>query len=128
MNKTMIRRGVMAAAAAATVVGFSAGPAAAATGNQIVSLPSNRGYMYYKDDGDLFTVCDTNPDGYGVTGKLKTLNSNGTGIITVMTLDDGGDSNCDSDNYDVIGAKSYSMWVNWHGNSSWYESVVFSES
>ncbi|WP_329545994.1 hypothetical protein OG548_17635 [Streptomyces sp. NBC_01356] len=84
--------------------------------------------MYYKDDGDLFTVCDTNPDGYGVTGQLKTLNSSGTGIVTVMTIDDGGDSGCDSDNYDVIGAKSYSMWVNWHGNSYWYESVVFSES
>ncbi|MFF9521363.1 hypothetical protein ACF1DV_05200 [Streptomyces achromogenes] len=125
MNK-LVKRGLMAAAAAATVVGFAAGPAAAA--DQKVSLPYNRGYMYFTDDGDVFKVCDTYADGYGVTGQLRTLNSTGTGIVTVLTIDDGGDAYCDEKSYDIIGAKSYSMWVNWHGNSSWYESVVFSES
>lgn len=128
MKKAIFRSGVMVAVAAATVVGFTAGPAAAVTGDQKVSLPSGRGYMYYEDDGDKFTVCDTNADGYGVTGQLRTLNSSGTGIVTVLTVDDGGDAGCDTSTYDIIGAKSYSMWINWHGNNNWYESVVFSES
>ncbi|MFJ9829996.1 hypothetical protein ACIRU2_01145 [Streptomyces sp. NPDC101169] len=128
MMKSIVKGGVMAATAAAVMIGFTAGPAAAATGSQKVSLPNDRGYMLYMDDGDEFTVCDTRADGYGVTGKLRTLNSSGTGIVTVFTLDDGGDANCDHRTYDIVGRVAYDMIVNWHGNNDWYGSQYFSES
>ncbi|MGW2566740.1 hypothetical protein [Streptomyces sp. NPDC001537] len=116
----------MAAAAAATVVGFASVPAAAATGGQIVYLPSGRGFMEYWDDGDKFEVCDTKADGYGVTGKLRTAVDGR--IQEVFTIDDGGDSGCDWKTYDIIGRQAYDMIVNWHGNDLWYNSVYFSES
>jgi hypothetical protein len=126
MRKTMMRGAVMAAVAAATVVGFTAGPAAAATGSQKVSLPYDRGFMMYWDDGDQFEVCDTKADGYGVTGILRTAVDGQ--IQEVFSIDDGGDAGCDWKTYDIVGRQAYDMIVNWHGNNDWYGSVYFSES
>ncbi|MCT9107839.1 hypothetical protein ACFWD7_03975 [Streptomyces mirabilis] len=38
-----------------------------------INLPSGRGYRHFHDDGDVFSVCDTKADGYGVTGGTLRL-------------------------------------------------------
>ncbi|AXQ56723.1 hypothetical protein ACFVDU_02980 [Streptomyces albidoflavus] len=125
MANAMLKRGAMVGAAAAVAVGFASAPAAAA--NVDIRLPSDRGLMTYIDNGDRFTVCDTKADGYGVTGYVRKLRTDGK-IITVKTIDDGGDAGCDSATVDLIGTWPHDMMLCWHGGGTCVISPVIRES
>ncbi|MET9516103.1 hypothetical protein [Streptomyces sp. NPDC002994] len=123
MAKTMFKRGAVVVAAAAMSIGFTAAPAFAA--NQYLTL-SGRGQMTHIDDGDVFRVCDTNADGHGVTGYLRTINTSNE-IRTVLTVDDGGDAGCDSKGYDIMFNQPYDMLLCWNGGGGCVVSAVFDE-
>ncbi|MDX3383812.1 hypothetical protein PV682_20435 [Streptomyces niveiscabiei] len=122
--KTLLKRGSIVAASAAVLVGFASAPAFA--GNINLSLPSGRGTMTFIDDGDKFRVCDTKADGYGVTGYVQTINTRGD-IITVATIDDGGDAGCDTKEYDIYLNKPHEMKLCWHGGGACVYSGTFDE-
>lgn len=117
MVKTMLKRGAVVGATAAVMIGFAASPALAA--NVSLSLPSGRGTMTFIDDGDKFRVCDTKADGYGVTGYVRTITTDGR-IIRVATIDDGGDAGCDTKEYDIMFNKPHDMELCWHGGGCVY--------
>ncbi|MFB7091545.1 hypothetical protein [Streptomyces sp. NPDC056296] len=119
---------IASATIAAVVVGVSA-PAMAADSsvletNKKISLPSGRGTMTYIDDGDMFQVCDTRADGYGVTGQLR---DDASGWPTLIEVTDGGDAGCDKKGYNVGNgiSEDYIMWLWWDGGgdpvlSDWF--------
>ncbi len=102
-------------ASAALVVGLSA--SAQADSDKQINLPSSRGYMHFHDDGDVFSVCDTKADGYGVTGALWVRNSAGI-ESRLWTLDDGGDSGCDKKGENIGQLSVYKMEVWWNGGGA----------
>ncbi|MFH9003794.1 hypothetical protein ACH4E5_11220 [Streptomyces afghaniensis] len=119
--KTMLKRGAMVGAAAAMAIGFTAGPAAATDVG--ISLPSGRGTMKFIDDGDKFRVCDTKADGEGVTGYVRQLRADGR-IVTILTIDDGGDAGCDEKETDLIGRTPHDMLLCWHGGGCVVSPVI----
>ncbi|MGV9556531.1 hypothetical protein [Streptomyces sp. NPDC003401] len=121
IKSTITRVAMVGAAAAALAVSLSA-PAQAAS-DKTINLPSGRGYMKFIDDGDVFQVCDTKADGYGVSGTLFVRNASGL-VSVATTVDDGGDSGCDKKGYNVGQLASYQMRVCWNGGgcvwSEWF--------
>ncbi|WP_432063819.1 hypothetical protein [Streptomyces sp. C10-9-1] len=68
---------------------------------------------------DVFEVCDTKADGYGVSGRLTHRNISLGTVEYAFTIDDGGDAGCDKKAYDVKGYPHYYLmkfW--WHGGGS----------
>ncbi|WP_408991089.1 hypothetical protein [Streptomyces sp. 1268] len=112
----------------AAALGTLASPAhAAETGearasNTNITVKSSRGYMIFHDDGDMFSICDTNADGYGVEGQLVDYFT-GT---TYLYIDDGGDSGCDKKGYDISSAY-YRMHFWWSGDGVVHKSPRFKE-
>ncbi|MFR0359166.1 hypothetical protein [Streptomyces sediminimaris] len=124
MVKTMLKRGAMVGAAAAMMIGFGSSPALA--GNLGIQLPNGRGYMTFIDDGDIFIVCDTKKDGHGVTGYVRTVDTDGN-IVIAETIDDGGDAGCDQKSHNIIGKQPYDMVLCWNGGGACVGSRYFHE-
>ncbi len=57
-----------------------------------ITLKSPRGYFVFHGDGDVFEVCEMNPDGFDVTGAVDR-----EGRYRAICVDDGdgGVSGCD---------------------------------
>ncbi|MET7780865.1 hypothetical protein ACGFY3_33860 [Streptomyces mirabilis] len=115
IKSKLARAAAVVGASAALVVGVSA--SAQADSDKQINLPSGRGYMHFHDDGDVFSVCDTKADGYGVTGALWVRNSAGI-TSQLWTLDDGGDSGCDKKGENIGQLSVYKMEVWWHGGGA----------
>jgi hypothetical protein len=90
MSKWSLRTAAIATGAAA-VMAVSAQQAVAV---ENIYISSYYGSMTFIDDGDVFQVCDTYPDGSGVKGYIKYQPIIGSAGI-IGTLDDGGDAGCD---------------------------------
>lgn len=113
-------------AATFVAIAVSAVPANAYTDKTLYI--GDKGYMHFHDDGDVFTVCDTKADGYGVTGHLNRLDPITLEDKVVLTLSDGGDSGCAKKAYDIGVYYDYRMDVAWHGGGGYYAySQDFSE-
>ena len=123
--KTLLKRGGVVAASAAIDFGFATSPAMAT--DVSISLPDGRGTMKFIDDGDKFRVCDTKADGHGVTGYVRQLRADGR-IVTILTIDDGGDNGCDTKETDLLGRTPHDMVLCWNGGGACKTSAVIRES
>ncbi|MGW1094012.1 hypothetical protein ACWD4L_49780, partial [Streptomyces sp. NPDC002596] len=108
---------------------FGSAPAHAA--DRGLELANGRGTMWYTDDGDHFTACDTKADGYGVHGSLWRIGTDGAHHL-LTTVDDGGDAGCDQVTYDIKNGAGnrYYMLLCWNGDptsASCVESGLFWE-
>lgn len=118
----------VAGAAAATMLALTASPALAADANR--TLSNSHGKMTYNDSVDVFEICDTNADGYGVSGSLThRYHTSGVSYVeTAFTINDGGDAGCDKIGYDVKGyPHNYVMRFWWDGNDVVQATEWFSE-
>ncbi|WP_393058969.1 hypothetical protein [Streptomyces sp. LN549] len=112
------------AAAAAAVMAATASPAMAAESGALdtnKTLSNSHGHMTYIDDGDMFEVCDTKADGYGVEGQLISHKQ------TELYVNDGGDAGCDKGGFNVGNSgPTYQMQFWWSGGgavqySDWFD-------
>ena len=115
MYKTWITRLAVAGAMALALVGLTAAPAAAATNKTLVD---SHGQFTFIDDGDMFQICDNKADGHGVTGQLQLRSGLDGSLKTVMTINDGGDSGCDKQGFNIGNWHTYRMVYWWNGNTS----------
>ncbi|MCX5275063.1 hypothetical protein [Streptomyces virginiae] len=123
------RMGLMAAAAAAasaaTISPAAAAvePAAAAVeaAGDITITAEGRGLVEYIDDGDVFTVCDTNGgDGYGVVMKIYykapvTIPPSAARYELAKSVYDGNGGGCTKVGYDIGDVGSYYFTLEWAG-------------
>ncbi|WP_393058968.1 hypothetical protein [Streptomyces sp. LN549] len=126
MVKSFARIAV-AGAAVATVLGGTMSTAQATEVGALdtdKSISSSHGKMIYHDDGDVFEICDTNADGYGVVGALYISK---TAPHLVFAIDDGGDAGCDKGGYDVTNSSDYQMALMWNGGGATITSAWFNE-
>ncbi|MBC9714099.1 hypothetical protein H9Y04_16170 [Streptomyces sp. TRM66268-LWL] len=119
MRKTLSRIAV-AGTGVATLLVFTASPALADTNRTITS---SHGKFTFIDDGDMFEVCDTKADGFGVKGRLLESGTNDF----VLTVEDGGDANCGKDGYNIGNLRDYQMWLTWNGGGAPVKSIWFNE-
>ncbi|MFI5801309.1 hypothetical protein [Streptomyces sp. NPDC051561] len=116
------------AVAGAAVAAIFAGTASAAQAAEVGTMDTNKtisnghGKMTYIDNGDMFQVCDTKADGYGMTGQV--IRPGGNPLLTVT---DGGDAGCDKAGYDVGQIWSVQMALVWDGGGDWVYSEHFTE-
>lgn len=108
---------VAAAAAMASVAAIS--PAAAASGDITITGPG-RGLVEYIDDGDIFTVCDTNGgDGNGVVLKIwyrPAVTIPGPGTFKVVKSQyDGDGGGCTTIGYDIENYGTFRFTLHWAG-------------
>lgn len=90
------RFGVTAVAVTAATV-WAAGPAyAAGVDSFAYTSPSQYGYSLYFSGPERMDVCDTDADGYSVQGRIWSK-SDKSDMVKEL---DGGDSGCDSVNFD----------------------------
>lgn len=108
-------RGVVGIAAVGAMMLLASSPAHAYVGNRTLWLANDRGAMEHIDDGDKFVVCDTRADGYGVKGTLWRGTWEGSASL-VLTVTDGGDSDCDYQTYDIKTGDDYFMFLCWNGD------------
>ncbi|MFE7108581.1 hypothetical protein ACFU98_05160 [Streptomyces sp. NPDC057575] len=117
------------AAAGAAVAAVFAGTVTTAQAADVGVLDTNKtisnshGRMTYIDDGDMFEVCDTKADGYGMTGQVVVATTGNP----VLTVTDGGDAGCDKGGYNVGQLFSVYMAVVWNGGGDWVYSEHFTE-
>ncbi|WP_329220220.1 hypothetical protein OG352_26270 [Streptomyces sp. NBC_01485] len=124
MARTKFARAGVVAAAAVTLIGFAASPAAA--DNLKISLPNGRGTMEHIDGGDKFRVCDTRADGHGVKGQLRGIDARNH-IFVIMTINDGGDADCGVASHDIRLDTPHDMVLCWNGGGACVISRVFDE-
>ncbi|MET9520730.1 hypothetical protein [Streptomyces sp. NPDC002994] len=126
MVRSFTRIAVVGAAVATTLVGI-ASPALAADVNR--TLSNSHGKMTYNDSVDVFEICDTNADGYGVTGNLNRVYKGGvTYSEEAFRINDGGDAGCDKIGYNVQGyPNNYQMNFWWDGGGATLSTVWFYE-
>ncbi|MFB7091543.1 hypothetical protein [Streptomyces sp. NPDC056296] len=127
MVKSLSRIAV-ASAAIAVSLGGVATPAFAADAQLLATdktlIHPNHGKMVFHDDGDTFEVCDTNADGYGMTGYLRNSDT-GTNLLI---LTDGGDAGCDKGGHNIGNwPSSYQMKLVWGGGGAPVYSELFNE-
>ncbi|MGY3201464.1 hypothetical protein [Streptomyces sp. TE5632] len=132
MNNLLIRRAVGVAGSLAAVMLFSMPSASAETDSVPAPIEAvegdieilytdieihdayGQGSFYFKDNGDVFTVCDTKADGAGVIGKLWYKPIGGDWYVAASE-DDGGDAGCDKFASDVGPVGDYQMKLYWTG-------------
>jgi hypothetical protein len=113
--------------AAATMLAVTVSPALAADQNR--TLSNSHGKMTYNDSVDVFEICDTSADGYGVSGGLTHWYSGGLSYKeNAFRINDGGDAGCDKIGYNVQGyPHNYSMFFQWDGGGAVQSTAWFSE-
>lgn len=120
--KHMIRSTAGLAVALGTVLALGTSPAYAADKDLTLK---GRGAAYFKDNGDRFTVCDTNSDGHGVQMSLYRVSDR----RLMWTITDGGDAWCDGRTYNIVGSTKYFMHLCWSvPGAACIKSSEFSES
>ncbi|MFH8616960.1 hypothetical protein ACH4E8_18035 [Streptomyces sp. NPDC017979] len=120
--KNVVRSTAGLAVALGTVLALGTSPAYAADKTIVLS---GRGSAHFKDDGDRFTVCDTNADGHGVQMSLYRASDH----RIMWTINDGGDAGCDGKTYDIKGSTKYYMDLCWSvPGAACIKSSEFSES
>ncbi|MEV0276295.1 hypothetical protein AB0I22_07920 [Streptomyces sp. NPDC050610] len=120
--KNVVRSTAGLTVALGTMLALSTSPAYAA--DKTLTL-NGRGTAHFKDDGDRFTVCDTNADGHGVQMTLYRV-SDGR---PMWTINDGGDGGCDGKTYGIVGSTQYYMHLCWSvPGAACVKSSNFSES
>ncbi|MFI0446819.1 hypothetical protein [Actinomadura sp. 6N118] len=108
MPKNVLSRALMVGVAASAIVMTAAGTAQAAD-----KTVSNRyGSITHIDNGDSFKVCDTRADGHGVVGQLSDARN------IYGEVEDGGDSGCNTFQYNVKAEHPYVMSICWKGPGS----------
>jgi hypothetical protein len=117
MRKTWTARLALAGAMAMALVGLMAAPAAADT-NRVLS--DSHGKFTFTDDGDMFEICDTKADGYGVIGRLVLRSSIDGSQEYVLILDDGGDAGCDKQGFNIGNFHYYKMEYWWEKDKGAY--------
>ncbi|MFB7091546.1 hypothetical protein [Streptomyces sp. NPDC056296] len=120
-----LTRLAVAGSAVAAVLAGTAAPAMAGDAQVLITnktIKNDHGRMTFYDDGDMFEVCDTKADGYGVEGQLLL-----EGSTTLLHITDGGDAGCDKDGYDISWGRSYKMELAWTGGGPSVLSPSFSE-
>lgn len=115
MRNTWATRIAVAGAMLLALVGFTAAPAAAATNKTLVD---SHGQFTFIDDGDVFQICDNRVDDNGVTGQLQLKHAATGAVSTVLTINDGGDSGCDKDGFNIGNWHTYRMVYWWDGDKS----------
>lgn len=113
----------VASATVAAVLAVTPSPALAAALDTNRTISSSRGKFTFTDDGDMFEVCDTKSDGFGVKGRLLESGSEDF----VLTVNDGGDANCGKDGYNIGNLREYQMWLSWNGGGVTVKSIWFNE-
>jgi hypothetical protein len=111
------KRAAAIGAAVVMMVGASATPAMA--DDKYLEGNAYYGYMAFIDDGDVFKVCDTKADGYGVTGRVWYDPWVGSGYWKTFSngetfIDDGGDENCDKAGLNIGNDGNYQMVLYWN--------------
>lgn len=112
-------RVAVAGAAVAMVFAGTASQASAAEAGVLttdITISNSHGKMIFHDDGDMFEVCDTNADGYGMEGMLI-----GAVGQTLLDVTDGGDAGCDKGGYNVgncLDTCDVQMRLYWNGGGS----------
>ncbi len=120
--KNAVRSTAGLAVALGAVLTLGTSPAYAADVNLVLN---GRGTAHFKDDGDKFTVCDTNADGHGVQMSLYRASDR----HILWTINDGGDGGCDSKTYNIVGSTKYYMDLCWSvPGAACVKSREFSES
>ncbi|MEU9606675.1 hypothetical protein [Streptomyces sp. NPDC048057] len=120
--KNVVRSTAGLAVALGTVLALGTSSAYAADKGIVLN---GRGTAHFKDDGDRFSVCDTNADGHGVQMSLYRVSDN----RIMWTITDGGDAGCDSKTYDIVGSTQYYMHLCWSvPGAACVKSANFSES
>ncbi|MFI9587652.1 hypothetical protein ACIHCQ_38930 [Streptomyces sp. NPDC052236] len=122
MVKTFTRMAV-AGAAVVSVLAVTASQAQAAVLDTNRTISNSHGKFTFTDDGDVFEVCDTKADGYGMTGRLQESGSNDY----VLTVTDGGDAGCDKKGYNIGNLREYQMSLSWNGGGATVRSIWFNE-
>ncbi|MFF3323021.1 hypothetical protein [Streptomyces sp. NPDC002889] len=112
------------AVAGAAVVAVFAGTASTAQAIENKTISNSHGKMTFIDDGDMFQVCDTKADGYGMTGQVIEM---GLAERVKLTVTDGGDAGCDKGGYDIGVTWSVKMALVWDGGGDWVYSHHFKE-
>lgn len=126
MNGLKLKRLVAVGTTVMAAIAISVSPASA--DSDMYTWVTDRGYMHFIDDGDVFEVCDKVADGYGMTGKLQRQNTLSDGWTTVLTVTDGGDAGCDKGGFDIGNLANYRMNVSWNGQPNYeVHSVMFNE-
>ncbi|MGC4944074.1 hypothetical protein [Kribbella sp. DT2] len=99
-----------AAASMAIVLGV---PATAHADNQTVFLSDldgrQLGYVSFTDATDKVKICDTQNDGYSVTGRVR------TGAIVKVEVSDGIDAGCNTKSVTLIDKRAYLLEIEWNG-------------
>lgn len=120
--KHMVRSTAGLAVALGTVLALGTAPAYAADKDLTLR---GRGTAHFKDNGDRFTVCDTNSDGHGVQMSLYRASDR----RIMWTITDGGDAGCDGKTYNIVGSTKYFMNLCWSvPGAACAKSSEFSES
>jgi hypothetical protein len=118
----MKRAMIVCALMASVVIGIAA-PAQAANKTIILSDVDGRqlGYMVFYDvEPNKFKVCDTQRDGYTVTGQVLILTNNGH--IPLGDATDGMDDGC-AYMYFRTSGDQMRLWWNGPGNISTYANI-----
>ncbi|GAB3996971.1 hypothetical protein GCM10029992_18560 [Glycomyces albus] len=123
MVARLVKRSAIVFAAMFALVTFTSGQAHASDAYLILTDSDGRqiGYMVHLDsEPDRIKVCDTQRDGYSVTGRILRDGS------VLATTTDGMDSGCNYVTVDLRQNRLYWMeiWWNGPGNVSNYRSVV----
>ncbi|MFE9335093.1 MULTISPECIES: hypothetical protein [Streptomyces] len=108
------------------VIGVTGSAAAGDTYNILSDIDGHQvGYMAHLDpDPDTFKICDTQKDGYGVTGRLYI----DQGPWALMgTVDDGGDAGCDYMKREITHPWTYKMVICWNGPGNICHTTTFKE-
>jgi hypothetical protein len=99
-----------AAATIAIVVGV---PATAHADDKTVLLSDidgrQLGYVSFTDATDTIKICDTQNDGYSVTGRIR------TGAIVKVEVSDGSDAGCNTKSVSLINGRAYLLEIEWNG-------------
>lgn len=121
-TKLMKRAMIVCVLMASIVVGIAV-PAQAANKTIILSDIDGRqlGYMVFYDvEPNKFKVCDTQRDGYSVTGQVLRQTSNGH--IPLGDTSDGSDRGCNTMVFRVSGDQMR-LWWNGPGNISTWANI-----
>ncbi|MFB7091547.1 hypothetical protein [Streptomyces sp. NPDC056296] len=122
LTRLAVAGSAVAAVLAGTAAPAMAGDAQVLDTNKTIS--NDHGYMTYLDNGDMFVVCDTKADGYGMTGIVQTPKAI---PLDKLKITDGGDAGCDKDGIDVTNSSDYRMKLTWDGGGLSVYSAWFNE-
>lgn len=126
-NKAVTRSLGILTASTALLLGSAGIASAADTYNYLSDIDGHSvGYMKHNDEEpDSFTICDTQSDGYGVTGAVYIYQGVWARVGPVLT--DGGDAGCDTTPIEITNPWDYKMEICWNGPGNICHTQKFEE-